>query len=256
MPFIRSNERQINFTALDLVAFDLLTTMGNAIWYLKRCSLFELITAEQAARIERAARLKTFRTRDIIYAPGEPGATVLVLAKGRVKVKDVTPDGKETILAFIEQGEIFGEMALFEAEPRQEYAEATEPSSVLSLPTTELFWLMEQHPQMALSITKIIGLRRRRIENRLRNVLFYSSRDRLIHLLRELADAYGEQIGDLYEIRLPFSHHELAGLIGVSRETVTNVLGQLQLEGSVRVARRRITILDWKSMSAAESRAA
>jgi len=223
--------------------------MERKLWYLKRCDLFEQLTPEQAARLEGRALIRTFDRRALIYSPTEPGRSVLVLAAGRVKIKDITPDGKETILAFIEEGEIFGELAVLDAGPRQEYAEAVEKSQVLVIPAEDLLWLMGQRPDVALSITKLVGLRRRRIENRLRNVLFLPSRERLVRLLLELAEAHGERYGNQCTIRLPLSHQELASLIGVTRETVTLVLGQLQAERLLDVQRRRITMLDCQRLA-------
>jgi CRP-like cAMP-binding protein len=230
--------------------------MDSKLWYLKQCDLFERLTPEQAARLERRALLRTFKRRELIYCPTEPGQSVLLLARGRVKIKDLTPDGKETILAFLEEGEVFGELALLDGEPRREYAEAVEDSRVLVLPREDLLGLMEQRPDLALAITKLVGLRRRRIENRLRNVLFLSSRERLLRLLGELVEAHGDRRGDRCEIRLPLSHQELAGLIGVTRETVTVVLGQLQQEGLIQVRRRRLTVLDCPRLAEATTGAA
>jgi CRP-like cAMP-binding protein len=218
--------------------------MDGKLWYLKRCNLFERLTPAQAERLERRALMRTFKRRSLIYLPDEPGQSVLVLARGRVKIKDVTPDGKETILAFIDEGEPFGELALLDDEPRCEYAEAVVDSQVLVIPRDDLLWLMGQRPDVALSVTKLVGLRRRRIENRLRNVLFLPSRERLVRLLQELVETYGVRRGNRYEIGLPLSHQELAGLIGVTRETVTVVLGQLQRDGLILVRRCRITVLD------------
>jgi CRP/FNR family cyclic AMP-dependent transcriptional regulator len=217
--------------------------METKLWYLKRCPLFERLTEAQAARLDRRALARKYRRRAIIYSPAEPGQSVLVLASGRVKIKDLTPDGKETILAFIEEGEVFGELALLDSDARREYAEAVSDCEVLVLPREEVLWLMEQRSDVAFSVTKLIGLRRRRIENRLRNVLFLSSRDRMVRLLAELVDEYGEGSGDRRRIRLTLSHQELASLIGVTRETVTATLGRLQAEGIIKVQRRRITVL-------------
>ena len=94
------------------------------------------------------------------------------------------------------------------------------------------------------SITKLVGLRRRRIETRLRNILFLSSRERMVHMLLELIDSYGDRLGNALAIRLPLTHQDLASLIGVTRETVTVILGQLQFDRLVKVQRRRITVLD------------
>ncbi len=97
---------------------------------------------------------------------------------------------------------------------------------------------------MSLFITKLIGWRRRRIENRLRNVLFLPSRDRMIRLLHELMEAHGDRAGNRCDLRLALSHKELASLIGVTRETATTTLGHLQAEGLIKAERRRIVIVD------------
>jgi CRP/FNR family cyclic AMP-dependent transcriptional regulator len=218
--------------------------MESKLWYLKHCDLFERLTPAQAARLERHALMRTFKRHAIIYSPTEPGQSVLVLARGRVKIKDVTPDGKETILAFIEEGELFGELAVLDDQRRDEYAEAVEPSQVLVIPRADLLWLIRQRPDVALSITKLVGWRRRRIENRLRNVLFLSSRERMVRMLLELVESHGEWHGSKCEITLPLSHQDLAGLIGVTRETATLVLGRLRRERLIGVRRRRIVVID------------
>jgi len=107
-----------------------------------------------------------------------------------------------------------------------------------------MLWLMGRRSDVALCVTKLLGFRRRRIENRLRNILFRSNRERTVGLLLELTEAYGERVGTHWEIRLQLSHQDLANLIGATRETVTVTLGQLQREGLIEVNRRRIHVLD------------
>jgi CRP/FNR family cyclic AMP-dependent transcriptional regulator len=218
--------------------------MSEKIWYLKNCELFEQLSPEEAQRLEQKARLRSFKRQEVIYFPTQPGESVLLLARGRVKIKNLTPEGKEAILAFIDEGELFGELALLDEQPRSEYAEAVTDAQVLVIPREEMLWLMQQRPDVSLHVTKLLGLRRRRIENRLRNIMFRSNRDRVLSLLLELVETYGKQQGGHWEIGLHLSHQEMAGLIGATRETVTVALGHLQLEGLIRVYRRRITVLD------------
>lgn len=225
--------------------------MQSRLWYLKQCSLFEHLTPSEADRLDRCALLRNFPRGSLVYGPRESGESVLVLAAGRVKIKDITPEGKETILAFIEPGELFGELALLDGQPRREYAEAMEACRVLSLPREEVQRLLEARPDLTLHLTRLIGLRRRRIENRLRNVLFLPSRERLMRLIYELASSYGEQVDGKCHIRLPLSHQDLASLVGLTRETVTHVLGQLQAEGLVRTRRRKLVVLDCRRLAAA-----
>src|SRR5262249_45908824 len=142
-----------------------LALMSEKIWFLKRCGLFESLTPPQQQRLENRAVVRSFKPREIIYFPAEPGQSVLVLLRGRVKIKSVTPDGKETIFTFVEEGELFGELAVVDTEPRNEFAEAVVPVQVLAIPRDDLLWLMGQRPEVALYITKLLGFRRRRIEN-------------------------------------------------------------------------------------------
>jgi CRP/FNR family cyclic AMP-dependent transcriptional regulator len=66
----------------------------------------------------------------------------------------------------------------------------------------------------------------------------------MVRLLLELAEAHGQRSGTRCEISLPLSHQDLANLIGVTRETVTVVLGQLQAERLIEVRRRRLIVTD------------
>lgn len=218
--------------------------MDEKIWFLKRPELFERLSPAERGKLERRAAVRSFRRGEIIYFPTDPGQSVLVLARGLVKLKALSPEGKETILAFIEEGELFGELALVDEEPRDEYAEAAADSRVIAIPRGDLLALMEQRSDIALYVTRLVGFRRRRIENRLRNLLFRSLRERIAALLLELIDAHGEQQGAAWEIRLRLSHQELASLIGATREAVTATLSHLQAEGMIQAMRRRIRILN------------
>jgi CRP-like cAMP-binding protein len=218
--------------------------MSDRIWFLKRCDLFERLSAAESRRLERRAVMRNCKRGEIIYFPMEPGQSVLVLARGRVKIKAITPDGKEAIFAFIEEGEIFGELAVLDNQPRNEYAEAVTDAQVVVIPREELLWLMSQRPDVALHVTKLLGFRVRRIENRLRNIMFRSNRERIVALLLELLESHGQRHGTGWEIRLRLSHQELANLIGATRETVTVTLGKLQYERLVQVRRRKIVVLD------------
>jgi hypothetical protein len=97
----------------------------------------------------------------------------------------------------------------------------------------------------------LVGLRRQRIEQRLKNLLFQPLRNRLIHLLVELADRYGRPTpeGLLIDVRL--SHQDLAGIVGSSRESVTLGLGELVAEGLLRRRGRRLVVVDPKALVAA-----
>ena len=216
--------------------------MSDKHWYLKNCSLFERLDDQQLGRIEQCSRARSFSANCPIYLPSDNADYVFLLANGLVKVSHISGDGKESILTFIEPGELFGELAIFDDEPRNELVKAMQRSVVVMIPTASLRQLMHERADIALSITKLVGLRRKRIERRFKNVLFLSNRDRLIHLLLELAEQYGVHSEDGIRLRIKLSHQELANLIGTTRESVTVALGQLKAEGSVTGGRCKLVI--------------
>lgn len=228
--------------------------MSEKLWFLKKCELFERLAPEELSRIESVSRARSFARKSPIYLPADQAQSVFLLASGRIKLCHLTHDGKQSIIAFIEPGEMFGELALFEGDEREEYAEALENSTVVMIPGDAIRQLMERHADISLGISKLIGLRRRRIEQRLKNLLFLSNRERLTHLLLELAEQYGHQARDVVELSIKLSHQDLANVIGSTRETVTVVLGELQAEGLIRVGRRRIALVDPARLAASVHR--
>ena len=110
---------------------------------------------------------------------------------------------------------------------------------VVMIPNEEMQHLMAERADVALGITKLIGLRRQRIERRLKNLLFLPNRERVVHLLIDLAEQFGLHTHDGIRLRVKLSHQDMANLIGSTRETVTVILGQLKSEGSVAGGRRK-----------------
>ena len=224
--------------------------MGEKYWYLKNCELFAQLTPEQIARVEASSHAKKFARGSLIYLPSDAGESVLLLTAGRVKIYHITGEGKQALLALIDPGELFGEVALVDGGEREEFAEAMQTTTLIRIPGAEIRRLMEEHPQVALGVSKLMGLRRQRIERRLKSLLFRSNRERLIHLLLELADKYGRRTAEGVELGIKLSHQDLASIIGSTRETVTVVLGELQTEGSLIIRRRQIVLTRMEHLAA------
>lgn len=218
--------------------------MADNVWYLKRCDLFEQLPPEELRHVEGRSRIRRFARSTPVYLPSEHADGVLLLLSGRVKICSFTADGKQGILTFIESGELFGELSILDQEEREEYAEAVEASSIMLIPGPEMQRLLSMYPQVTLGITKLIGLRRRRIERRLKYLLFHSNRQRLVHLLLELTGDYGIRTPEGIDLGIKLSHQDLANIIGSTRETVTVILGELQKEGTLKIRRRKILITE------------
>ena len=216
--------------------------MAESFWYIKNCDLFSQVTAEDIAWLESHARMRRLKRGEPIYLPSQSADGVLLVASGRVKICHATPEGKQSIIDFVDAGEVFGELALLDSQQRDEYAETTEKTTIILIPKRELQALIHKYPRIVLGVTKLIGLRRQKVERRLKNLLFRSNRERVIHLLLELSEKYGEKHTNGIGLKIRLSHQEMASVIGSTRETVTVVLGQLQSDGLIEIARRRIVI--------------
>lgn len=223
--------------------------MNEKLWYLKNCTLFERLAPADLERLERSSLHKLFPKNSLVYLPNDGGESVYLVVSGRVRLYHLTAEGKQAVLAFIDPGEVFGELSVFDEGEREEFAETMEPTALIRIPRVDVQALMEQHADVALGISRLIGLRRKRIERRLKSLLFRSNRERLVHLLMELTDKYGVGEPDGVRLRIKLSHQELANIIGSTRESVTVVLGDLQAEGSLQVKRRQIVIKDLERLA-------
>jgi CRP-like cAMP-binding protein len=219
-------------------------------WHLRHVSILTMLQAEELTQLEQQARIRSFKRKEVIYSPNAAGDCVLIVLEGLVKLKDITHNGKESIFGFVEAGELFGEMALVDEEARQSYAEASLPCQLALIPRQAFLAVMDRRPELSLRITKLIGLRRRQLESRLRQLFFRSTRERLIFLLLDLLPQHGKPTPQGVELTLPLSHQDLASLVGATRESVTMALGELQGEGVLRVKRQRLLIYDMARLRA------
>lgn len=223
--------------------------MADSFWYIKNCNLFSQLSAGDIAELEAQSKIRKLKKGEPVYLPHEQADGVLLVAQGRVKICHATPDGKQSILGFVDVGEIFGELAILGGERRDEYVEATEKTTLVLLPQEGLRNVLRKYPDLVLGVTKLMGLRRQRVEKRLRNLLFRSNRERVMHLLLELCEKYGVRSEEGISLNIRLSHQEMASIIGSTRETVTVVLGQLQKEGLLKISRRRVVILNLSRMA-------
>jgi CRP-like cAMP-binding protein len=218
-------------------------------WHIRNCSLFQKLKADELQKLEEQSRFKQFTKGCAIYLPMDYGESAFLLAGGRIRICTTTPDGKQAIQGFIEPGELFGELALVEPGVREERAEAVVDSCVYLLPGKTFQELMESSTTLSLGVSKLIGLRRKRVERRLRSLLFHSNRDRLGHLLIDLLEQYGQQTSEGIILGIKLSHQDLSAIIGATRETVTNVLGEFQSAGYLRISRQKIMFTDLRGLA-------
>ena len=161
------------------------------IWYLKNINIFRDLTEADLSVLDRITYMKGYSRREQVYSQGDPGDVVYLLKEGRVKIYKLSADGKQLTLEILEPGEIFGEMALVDDSPRDTIAETLDDSLLCVMRRRDFELLLRKKPDLAMRVTKLIGARRRQIENQLENLVFRSAPSRLALLLIFLGGRYG-----------------------------------------------------------------
>jgi CRP/FNR family transcriptional regulator, cyclic AMP receptor protein len=228
--------------------------MNQRLWYLKNCDLLGKLAPDQLAELERVSQIKTFEPGSPIYLPSQPADSLMLVAQGLVKICHLNLDGKVSILAFVTPGELFGELSLFDPVDRGEYAESATISTIVRIPRENVQRLMNSELEIAIGVTKLMGFRRQRVENRLRNLLFANNQQRLSHLLLDLAEQFGIVVEGGIRLGLKLSHQEIANLIGSTRETVTLLFGTMKKQGLLQTKRQDVILADVNRLASSVGR--
>ncbi|WP_338825293.1 Anaerobic regulatory protein [Moorella humiferrea] len=211
--------------------------------FLRQVPVFADLSPEELQHIASLALVRRYRKNMYIFMQGEPGDAIYFVKKGAIKLFQVLEDGREKILHFVREGEIFAEVLLFEGGPYPATAETLEDSEVGIIRNADMERLLSRHGEMAVKIIKVMSRRLRRAQEHIRDLALKGAYGRLASTLLQLAKDYGTPRGDGVTIELNLSQQELASLIGTSRETVARILSDFKRLGAVGVERQRITIL-------------
>jgi CRP/FNR family transcriptional regulator, cyclic AMP receptor protein len=181
---------------------------------------------------------------EFLYTPSDPNERLFVLKRGKVRIYRVA-EGSELTLAMVDEGTVFGEMALTGQHLREAHAQAMEPSLVLSMGRADLEHFISENPKVGLLVAQLLSERLRLYENRLEDLTLKQVPARLASLLLLLSEGEGVMTADK-QIKIPthYTHERLGTMIGANRVAVTRAFGYLQNLGAVEVLRRRIYLAD------------
>ena len=185
--------------------------------------------------------------KEIIYFAGEPIRYIYFLKKGIIKICQTDERGNEIIKDIIKAGDLFGELSLDANGENHEYAEALSNEVVICKFKLEDFEnVLEHNPNIALRFTKIIGFRFKRLENRYSNLVFKDVRSRVIAFLRDWADREGQPAGNQTLLENYLTQEDIAKLVCSTRQSVAEVLGELEKEGLLKYGRKEIALVNEK----------
>lgn len=213
-------------------------------WFIRQNPLFSDIPDRDIEMLEQVAETVEVRRRNTVWEPGDPSNTIYVLRSGIIKVSKVSEEGRELTLHFFTRDNLFGELSLVSDQPHDTVAEAFEDSHLLAFSKDDFTRVMMRTPTLAMRMIKLVGERRRKLEDRVENLLFKSAHSRLAGLFMELAANFGVRDSRGIIVNLKLTHKEIASLIGATRETVSFAILDMRKDGLVMTEGKRVILLD------------
>jgi CRP-like cAMP-binding protein len=205
------------------------------IGYLSSNELFRDLNTREMEELDRITAMVTCERGRIFYTPGETGEVLFLLKRGRVQIYRLSPDGKKLVIATLEPGTLFGEMALIGQGMYNTFAEAVEPCMLCAMSRRDVEMLIAKFPQIGIRLLEVVGHRLMDAETRLEAIAFKGIPARLAALLLRL------QRDHFVDGK---THQDLAEMIGTYRETVTQTLNDFKAQGLIEIQRKRIKIRD------------
>jgi CRP/FNR family transcriptional regulator, cyclic AMP receptor protein len=199
--------------------------------------LFAELDPEALDRVVASATVREVRRGDVIFGEGAVPEHLYVVDDGRIAIASKSDDGRESVFALMERGELFGEMGLLDGLGRSAEARALEPSIIIEIPYGPVRTAFEEKPDLLWGVVALLAGRLRNMDSALADSVFLDVTGRTAKRLLELAD--GED-----EFTLPITQEELAGMVGASRERVNKAIASFVRLGWIDQSERRYTILD------------
>ena len=219
-------------------------------WRLRRSALLDCLSDADVRTLGNYCEIRVVARGATIYRAGDPADSVYLLESGSVKLSRVARDGREVNLAVLGGADLFGELA-FSGEPvRNDTARVVEDAVVCGFWCVDLERFLGKQPELALRMTKLIGIRLERVELRIQDILFSDVRTRLAHTVARLANRFGEEILEGTRIDMRLTQTDLAHLIGSTRETTSTIFNELRREGFVDNDGHYIIVHDIDSLRA------
>jgi len=186
----------------------------------------------------------SFEANKYIYLPDEPASKIFLISEGRVKIGTYGADGKEVTKAILAPGQVFGELALINDGDRRDFAYSLENTTLCVLQKDNLQAMLRERSELQLFFMRLIGNRTLQLEQRLENLMFKTSRSRIVEFLHDLANTRGRTVGFEKEVRSMLTQ------TGTSRQTVNAVLNDLRRKNILTFDRKRMLVRDMDQLIA------
>lgn len=220
------------------------------LWYLEHFDVLQKLSKDDLVNMEKAMVMKSLSKDTMLSFPEMRGSYVYFLKTGVVKIASMDDEGREFIKYLVKPGYLFGELALLESsEHPDDYAIAAEDCIVCFMEVEKMKQMMMALPEFNLRVRKMIGLRIKKVENRMRDMIFKDAKTRIKEFLIEFVKEFGKEIDGGYKVKNFLTHDDIAKLTATSRQTVTSVLNALRQQNLIAYNEKELQIFTTKAVA-------
>ena len=171
---------------------------------LRQVTIFRDLPPEVLGDLATRVHPRAAEAGSVIVSAEEPGDSLFVIARGKVKVVLYGETGREIILSILRAGDFFGEMSLLDRQPRSANVVAVEDADLLSLDREAFEKHLSAHPSTALAILAEMSRRLRHADEGIGNLALLDVYGRVARTIRDLAQKQGEPVDGGLLVRWEF----------------------------------------------------
>jgi len=213
--------------------------------WLAEIPFFSSIDRSHLQAVAQHARVRSCSRGEVVVYEGEPGESVFAIRRGTLKVSMSDGTGRVTTLGIMGPGEIFGELALLDGQPRSATVTAMTNAKLLVLDRDGFFQLLESTPKAGIAVLGVLAQRIRRLSARSESVAGTRISRRLARQIELLGESHGVPgFGGRVRVGVKLTQQDLAELVGATRESVNKHLTAWEEEGLLTRDQGHIVICD------------
>ena len=211
---------------------------------LRRAGLFQGVDPDAVEALSNEFEIIDAPRGTTLFHEGDPGESLFIVLSGKVKLGRRSSDGRENLVAIMGPADQFGELSLFDPGPRTATATVVTDARVARLPKAALQKWVQDRPQIAMQLLRVVARRLRRTNTMLADLIFVDVPGRVAKQLLQLAQRFGSIDNGQLRVTHDLTQEELAQLVGASRETVNKALADFASRGWLRLEGKSVVILD------------
>ncbi len=216
---------------------------------LQRVDIFTSLGTSELEDLLEVTTTKRLAPKETLFHKGDPGNQLYGVLSGRLKVTSSSREGREVVFSVSGPGDVIGEIALIDSNPRSATVIALEQTELLTLHRRDFIPFIENHPIVAIHLATVMARRVRDLSQSTEDAQFIPLPLRMARRLVRLCDSYGTRDGeDASSIDIRLSQQDLADLVGTSRESMNKQLRAWEIAGLLTLRRGHIHILDKNSL--------